>query len=110
MARGVQTLFKTDLQLSWKRFSTGFGGRYYGFMKNIDLFLDQLDKTMHSGIVNYRLEHKTGNFIVDCRVSYTYRDFKFSFLVNNFFNTEYSLRPMTIEAPRTTSLQVLLHI
>ena len=81
-------------------------------MKNIDIFLYQLDqpKAMHSGIKGYREQNKDGNFIVDIRVSYSIRDFKFSLLVNNFFNTEYSLRPITIESPRTTSLQVILHI
>jgi iron complex outermembrane receptor protein len=109
----IQSLFKSDLQLTFKKqFGIGFAGNYYGYMKNIDVFLDELDtpKLMNSGIVKYREEHNKGNFIVDSRVSYSYRDFKFSFLVKNFFNTEYSLRPMTIEAPRTTSLQVLLHI
>jgi len=109
----IQSLFKSDLQLTYKkRFSIGFSGKYYGYMKNIDIFLYQLDepKAMHSGIKKYREQNKDGNFIVDVRVSYNIRDFKFSVLVNNFFNTEYSLRPITIEAPRTTSLQVLLHI
>jgi iron complex outermembrane receptor protein len=109
----IQSLFKSDLQLTFrKRFAIGFTGKYYGYMKNIDIFLYQLDqpKAMHSGIKQYREQNNNGNFIVDVRVSYSIRDFKFSLLVNNFFNTEYSLRPITIEAPRTTSLQVLLHI
>jgi iron complex outermembrane receptor protein len=109
----IQSLFKSDLQLTFKKqFGIGFSGNYYGYMKNIDVFLDELDtpKLMNSGIIKYREEHNKGNFIVDTRLSYSYRDFKFSFLVKNFFNTEYSLRPMTIEAPRTTSLQVLLNI
>ncbi len=108
----IQNLFKSDLQLTYKkRVAIGFTGRYYGYMKNIDKFLtSSVEKIMKSGISKYREEHKNGNFIVDLRLSYSYRDFKFSFLVNNFFNTEYSLRPITIESPRTTSLQVLLHI
>jgi outer membrane cobalamin receptor len=109
----IQSLFKSDFQFAFKKqFAIGFSGNYYGYMKNIDQYLNVLDTVgpMHSGIVKYREEHNKGNFIVDARVSYSYRDFKFSFLVKNFFNTEYSLRPMTIEAPRTTSLQVLLHI
>ena len=109
----IQQLFKTDLQFTFrKRLSAGITGRYYGFMKNIDIKLEELDKPgrMHSGIIEYRKVHDKGNFIVDVRVSYNFGDFKFSFLVNNFFNTEYSLRPITIEAPRTTSIQVLLHI
>jgi iron complex outermembrane receptor protein len=108
----IQHLFKSDLQLTFKKkISIGITGRYYSFMQNIDNFLTgSIETTMHSGITKYRDNHKDGNFIVDMRLSYSYHDFKFSFLVNNFFNTEYSLRPITIESPRTTSLQVLLHI
>jgi len=109
----IQHLGKADLQFTFKkRFSAGITGRYYGYMKNIDIFLYQLDKpkAMHSGIVKYREEHNTGNFIVDFRVSFLLRDFKFSLLINNLMNTEYSLRPITIEAPRTTSLQVIMTI
>ena len=107
----IQSLVKSDFQFTFKKqFGIGFSGNYYGYMKNIDIYLDQMETIMHSGIVEYRAAHNKGNFIVDTRISYNYRDFKFSFLVKNFFDTEYSLRPMTIEAPRTTSLQVLLHI
>lgn len=109
----IQHLGKADIQLTFKkRYSAGFTGKYYGYMKNIDVFLYQLDKpnAMHSGIVKYREDHNRGNFIVDFRVSVLIRDFKFSVLINNLFNTEYSLRPITIEAPRTTSLQVVMTI
>jgi len=109
----MQHIFKSDLQLSLKKhFSAGLSGRYYGFMKNIDIFLNELDEpnAMHSGIKKYREEHDSGNFIVDFRFSYALKDFKFTLLVNNVFNTEYSLRPITIESPRTTSLQVILTI
>lgn len=109
----MQQLGKSDIQLTFKkRLSAGLSGRYYGYMKNIDIFLYQLDqpKAMHSGIVKYREAHHDGNFIVDMRVGYVVKDFKFSVLINNVFNTEYSLRPITIEAPRTTSLQVILSI
>jgi len=109
----IQHLGKADLQLTLKkRYSAGITGKYYGYMKNIDIFLYQLDqpKAMHSGIIKYREDHHKGNFIVDFRLSVLVRDFKFSFLVNNLFNTEYSLRPITIEGPRSTSLQVVMTI
>jgi outer membrane receptor for ferrienterochelin and colicin len=109
----IQDLAKADVQLTFKKkFAIGFTEKYYGYMKNIDIFLYQLDVQgqMNSGIKKYRQDNHNGSFVMDVRVSYSYRDFKFSFLVNNFWNTEYSLRPITIEAPRTTSLQVLLHI
>ena len=109
----IQHLGKSDIQFTFKkRISAGVTGRYYGFMKNIDIFLYQLDKpnAMHSGIVEYRENHNKGNFIVDFRVSYLIKDFKISLMMNNVFNTEYSLRPITIEAPRSTSLQVVMTI
>ncbi|MCK9218564.1 MAG: TonB-dependent receptor [Bacteroidales bacterium] len=110
----VQSIFKGDIQLTYKRFSTGFSGRYYGFMKNIDkFFYDFLDGQMFgvkTGIKKYREEHSTGTFILDFRVSYALKDFKFSVLVNNLFNTEFSLRPLTIESPRMTQVQVTYKI
>jgi len=109
----IQHLVKSDLQFTFKkRFSAGISGNYYGYMQNIDIFLYQLDtpKAMHSGIVKYRQEHHGGNFIVNCRVGYAFGIFKVSLMVNNLMNTEYSLRPITIEAPRTTSVQVLVNI
>jgi len=110
----VQSLLKGDVQVTWKRFSTGFGVRYYGFMKNIDrFFYDILDGQMFgvkSGIKKYRAEHNTGTYIVDYRISYALRSFKFSVIVNNLMNTEFSLRPLTIESPRMTQLQVVYKI
>jgi len=110
----VQSLLKADLQVTWKQFSTGFGGRYYGFMKNIDrAFYEILDDPMFNvktGIKKYREEHNKGNFIVDYRVSYTLKSFKFSFIVNNLLNTEYSLRPLTMEPVRMSQVQVIFKI
>jgi len=109
----IQHLAKSDLEFTFKkRISAGITGRYYGFMKNIDIFLYDLDepKAMHSGIIEYREKHNKGNFILDMRVSYLIKDFKISLMMNNVFNTEYSLRPITIEAPRSTSLQVVMTI
>lgn len=106
-------IVKSDVQFTFrKKFSTGFSARYFSFMKNIDIFLNQLDEpgAMHSGIVKYRQEHNKGNIVVDFRIGYALKNFKFSLLINNLFNTEYSLRPITIESPRITSLQVILTI
>ncbi|MCX6276839.1 MAG: TonB-dependent receptor [Bacteroidetes bacterium] len=110
----VQSLLKADVQVTWKRFSTGFGGRYYGFMKNIDLFFyEALDGQMFgvkTGIKKYREEHNSGTFIVDYRVSYALKSFNFSVIINNLLNTEFSLRPLTIEPTRMTQLQVIYRI
>ena len=110
----VQSLLKADLQVTYKRFSTGFGGRYFGFMKNIDrAFYEILDDPMFNvktGIKQYREEHNTGTFILDYRVSYALKSFKFSIIVNNLLNTEFSLRPLTMESPRMSQFQVIYKI
>jgi outer membrane receptor protein involved in Fe transport len=110
----VQSLLKADLQITWKRFSTGVGGRYYGFMKNIDKsFYDFLDGQMfgvQTGIKQYRIDHNSGTFILDYRIGFALKDFKFSVIVNNLLNQEFSLRPLTMESPRATTLQVVYKI
>jgi iron complex outermembrane receptor protein len=111
----LQHTVKTDFQFTFKKkFSAGVNATYYSYMKNIDIFLYQLDTpdpgSMHSGIKKYRAEHNKGNIIVNFRVAYSLKIVKFSLLVNNLLNTEYSLRPITIEPPRVTSLQVVLNI
>ena len=110
----VQSLMKADIQITWKNISGGFGGRYYGFMKNIDrFFYDYLGGQMfgvNTGIKEYREENNTGTLIVDFRASFALKSFKFSFLVNNLFNHEFSLRPLTMEPVRMTQLQVVYKI
>jgi len=68
-------------------------------MKNIDVFLYQLESAEGHAFGNQEIQeqNKDGNFIVDVRVSYSIRDFKFSLMVNNFFNTEYSLGPSPLK-------------
>jgi hypothetical protein len=78
-------------------------------MKNIDLFFyENLNST--TGVNDYREKHNKGNFVLDYRVSIAVRNFNFSLIINNFLNTEYSLRPVTIEAPRMSQLQVIYKI
>jgi len=63
-----------------------------------------------TGIKKYREEHDKGTFILDYRISYAIKGFNFSVIVNNLMNTELSLRPLTVEAPRMTQLQVVYKI
>jgi outer membrane receptor protein involved in Fe transport len=112
----IQHVVKADVELTRKRWSGGVTGRYCSYIRNIDKFFYDLeawppgDPAFDIGIVKYREKHHSGNFIVDLRVSYTIRSFRFSAIVNNILNTEYSLRPATIEPTRLTSLQVIYKI
>jgi outer membrane cobalamin receptor len=108
----IQSLLKGDLQLAYKKMAAGASTRFYGFMQNIDKFFSDYDRPnlFSTGITKYRVDHDHGTWVVDCRVSYLLKDFRFSVIVNNLMNTEYSLRPLTIESPRTTSVQVVYKI
>jgi outer membrane receptor protein involved in Fe transport len=106
----MQHVAKLDLQISWKNFSFGVSGRYYSFMKNIDKFFINFDSPgyLSTGITDYREEYNDPNLIWDVRISYELKKhFKFAFLIDNLLNKEYSLRPITIEAPRTTVIQIV---
>lgn len=112
----IQHLVKADIELTRKRWSGGVTGKYYSFIRNVDKFFYDLevwppeDPAFDIGMKEYREEHNKGNFIVDLRVSYSFRGFRFSAIVNNLLNTEYSIRPATVESTRLTSLQVIYKI
>jgi outer membrane cobalamin receptor len=108
----IQSLLKANAELTYKKFSTGFSIRYYGFMKNIDKFFIDYDKATYfaTGITKYREDNNTGITVYDCRFSYLLKDFKFSVIINNLLNKEYSLRPLTMESPRSTSIQIIYKI
>ena len=116
-----KTLFKNDIQLTYKIISIGWSARYTSVMQNIDrrfqqniLYDDGVpDQYAPSqlfllpGLAQYRATHNTGvwqnDFRIACQVSKVVR---ISFLINNFFNTEFMSRPGLIEPPRTFILQL----
>ena len=92
-------------------------------MKNVDQFFYNLDRYNENasrpvrtskasfpfdGLEEYRNqpEHQKGTTIFGLRASVELWNIKLSLLVNNLLNTEYSLRPMSPEAPRLTTIQV----
>lgn len=106
----IQHLGKLDVQLTWKSLAMGVSGRYYSYMANIDKFFYNFDYQgfFNTGIKKYRAENNNGMLIFDYRISYDFRKhFRFAFVVNNLFNKEYSLRPISVEPPRTTMIQVI---
>lgn len=106
----MQHIAKLDLQINWKNLGFGISGRYYSFMQNIDKFFYNFDRPgyLTTGIVDYREKYNDPNLIFDVRMSYEFRrHFKLSLIVDNVLNKEYSLRPITIEPPRTTMIQIV---
>lgn len=114
-------LFKNDIQLDYKKFSIGFSSRYYSFMENIDRrFEEPLFKEYPGffnnlyilpGLKEYRQKHRNGDWVHDFRVSYQLTKIvKTSFIVNNVFNAEYSLRPGDVRPPRLFMFQLAIKV
>lgn len=106
--------FKSKVGKIFNGFSIGGSARYYSGMKNIDQFFVDYDNPsgFSTGIVNYSSQHNgkftANNLIFDARLGYELKKhFRFGLIMNNILNKAYTLRPMSPEAPRTTSLQVV---
>lgn len=128
---------KADLDFKYKGFSWGYSTRFYSAMKNIDNAFDLLEQFTQGvpfianfyGL-NYWEKSRSGFFwIHDTRLGYVF-DFsptpstgqekaatlsnrlhksqlRVALVINNLLNTEYALRPVKIESPRTTALQIV---
>lgn len=120
----IEHILKADIDFKFfKLFSIGGSVQYYSLMKNVDQFFYNLDRYNENasrpvrtskasfpfdGLEEYRNqpEHQKGTTIFGLRASVELWNIKLSLLVNNLLNTEYSLRPMSPEAPRLTTIQV----
>ena len=58
------------------------------------------------GIYRYRQANNQGYTLVDTRLSFDTGKITVTCLLNNVFNTEYTLRPALMEAPRNIGLRV----
>jgi len=133
-----QHLVNFDIELSYKKWSLGYTFRYYSYMKNIDKVLYSMDSfnkgdrpdVFDTGIIEDRgdIEHTDwengvapphynigdkhpGNYVMDARVSFQVATWlKAAFIVNNLLNSEYSLRPLKMEQPRTASIQFTVKV
>jgi len=131
-------LVDLDIEFTYKKWSLGYTFRYYSYMKNVDKILYALDSSIKeengpdqfdTGIINYRGDteakdwdsqtdprytiadkHK-GTYVMDARLSFQVNDWlKAAFIVNNFMNNSYSLRPLKMEPPRTASIQFTVKV
>jgi outer membrane cobalamin receptor len=108
-----KNMVKADLEFKIYRFSLGFSYRYYSRMQNIDKAfadLEYLTENAYPFIAKIKAtsywNSNWGFEVIDLRLACQLSKMhKLSFIVSNLLNAAYSLRPMKIEAPRTTSLQ-----
>ena len=107
------TLFRGDLQAQYKRLLVGGSVRYNSHVRNIDqafVYLDDLG-LLPTGIHGWMDTHKTGDVIVDARIGVELLDqLRISFIVNNLTNKTYSMRPLSVEAPRSMQVQMALSL
>jgi iron complex outermembrane receptor protein len=109
-------MFKADIEFKIYKFGVGFSYRYYSKMQNIDKAFKDIEQLTRDASpyfntiegVDYWASHY---YIVVCDARLSYNlgtKHKISLVCNNLFNEIYSLRPMKIEAPRSTSVQYVL--
>lgn len=121
-----QHLASGDIEFQYKKWAIGYSVRYYSYVENIDKVLYTLDASnqFNTGIIQYRGDQdnaatnitndyiltdndKSGEWVMDARISFQATKWmKASFIVNNFMNRSYSLRPLKIESPRTAAIQL----
>ena len=103
-------LAKLDVEVTYKKYSAGISMRYGGFMRNIDkVFEEPIAGSTYilPGLKQYREVYNKGNLVFDARLGYKLNDtYRFGFMVNNLFNSEYTSRPGDIQPPRNFSVQV----
>ena len=98
---------KMDVELGYKRISTGISMRANSFMDNIDRYF----VVFFPGVGEYRRIHHHGDDIFDYRISYELnKTAKIAFIVNNMFNREVMGRPMDIQPPRVYAFQLTVKL
>lgn len=96
---------KFDIEATFKIFSLGMSWRHNSNVINID----KIFEVFIPGVATYREEHNKGFDVFDLRMSaQVTKTSKFSIIINNLLNEEYTERPAFLEPPRTFSLQYVL--
>jgi len=102
---------KIDFQIDYKQISFGMSSRYTSLMENIDnVFVEPiLGIEILPGYGGYRNARMAADVIFDARIAYQInKKSKFSILMNNVLNREYTNRPGNVMPPRTILWQYSL--
>ncbi|MEG1544048.1 MAG: TonB-dependent receptor [Tannerellaceae bacterium] len=110
---------KAVLDLQWKQFNLGTNMTWKSKTLAVDYFLvderekatpdvmDYVRSLIFSGLHDYWKEKNNGYFMMDLRLGMNAtKHIRVQAIVNNLLNSEYSVRPMDVSAPRTFLLQV----
>lgn len=93
---------KGDIETEAFGFKIGMNARYVSHM----LAIDEEFNLFIPGLRNYRAANDKGFTEVNGRISYDYKAYKISFLVNNILNAAYTVRPALLEAPRNFTIRL----
>jgi iron complex outermembrane receptor protein len=92
-----------------KNIRLGWSTQYASHMINIDRAFEavpQLSNLDIFGIAQYRDFNNKGFVLADARVEFGWHKTSVTFLWNNVFNKEYTLRPALIEQPRSYTIRL----
>jgi outer membrane cobalamin receptor len=105
----MQHLFRWDVGIRREKWSVGTSFRYNSHMQNIDVAFEELESQFPSlfnpGIQQWRNSHLKGDFVIDARIGYQFKNSSLSLVVNNALNRLYSIRPLALEDPRNFAIQ-----
>ncbi|MAZ31404.1 MAG: hypothetical protein CMP57_04835 [Flavobacteriales bacterium] len=98
-------LFKFDINLERNRFSSGLSMRFNSQMENIDIAFIEPLFNIYLGTATAWENLNRDLMLLDFRVGYDItEDTRILLNVDNVFNSEQSLRPASLSAPRTYSV------
>lgn len=109
----IQQLFRFDLQAQYERVFAGGSVRYNSHIRNIDRAFIDLDDSglLTTGVREWMETHRSGDLIMDARIGVELtQGLRAAFIVNNLTNRSYSLRPLSVEAPRSMQVQLSLNM
>ena len=113
-----QHVAKLDVQLKYKKYSTGLSARYSSAMQNMDAIfgsgafnegggLDGEFTLENLGVLNSWNRNRDGSWIIDCRVGLQISNHTtLSLIIDNLFNQEYLNRPADLGPPRTFTFKL----
>ena len=102
-------LAKFDINIERNRTVTGFSLRFNSKMDNIDIAFIEPLFDLYLGTTSAWNRLNKNCIMVDYRLGYDItEDARVSFNIDNIFNTEQSLRPAALSAPRTYSVLLKL--
>lgn len=101
-------LVKVDVEAKYKNIRWGVSFQRASHVINIDRAFEKVPPIDADafGIGSYRSVYNNGYYLLDSRISYTFKNkLQLTLLANNILNDEYSLRPALVEAPRNVGIR-----